>query len=241
MARLGGLKKTSTVMNRMKTILTATALFLFTALSPTAWAASSSSRGDATFLRQSAQAALLEIEMGHLALTNSENGAVREFAEHLVQEHSAQLTNVQQLADQMGVTLPTALSRTDRRAHTRLGRLSGASFDRAWTREMVLSHQRALRLHERAAFTGRNAEVRSYARSLLVPLATHLTTALALHDELRNPTANPTTTSGNTDNTGNTGNNTSGDNNNTGNTDTGNNNTGQTGNRNNINPASTSQ
>lgn len=140
---------------------------------------------DQLFLRQSAQMALMEIAAGELALAQSEKAAIQEFAQHLINDHTEQLAQAQLLADELGVNLPDTLSARDQRELDRLASLSGDEFNRAWTRLMITSHSRAFSLHERAADRARHESVRAYARGQLVPLATHLATALELYEYFR--------------------------------------------------------
>lgn len=148
---------------------------------------------DAAFLRQSVHMALMEIMMGELALSNSQNAAVQEFAQHLIQDHTAQLEQAQTLAGAAGRTLPDTLSARDRASFNRLSGLSGEAFDRAWTQLMVSSHTTALALHQRAAQGARQESVRAYARAQLAPLATHLAQALELWEQYRANNTGPGT------------------------------------------------
>ena len=148
---------------------------------------------DELFLQQSAQAALFEIAMGQLALSNSQDAAVQAFAQELIQDHTAQLELLQTFATNGvstngGFTIPDTLTTRDQTNITRLSSLSGVQFDRAWTRLMVSGHVSAFALHQRAAQRARGESVRAYARSLLEPLAAHLTTALELTEQLRTTT-----------------------------------------------------
>lgn len=144
------------------------------------------SRGfDNSFIRQSAQMALMEIAAGEAALSNSQDSAIQELAQQLVTDHSAQLEQAQALAADAGFTLPGALATRDAKSLSRLPSEGGASFDRAWTQLMVSSHSSAFALHERAATRASQAATRAYARAQLVPLAAHLTMALDLYEQLR--------------------------------------------------------
>jgi predicted outer membrane protein len=139
---------------------------------------------DQAIIRQSAQAALAEIAMGELALSNSQNASVQAFAQELIQDHTTQLAQARALGADLGVTLSDTLARPDSAALKRLSALTGDEFDRAWAQAMVASHSTALGQHDRAAQRARSESVRAYAREQLVPLATHLAKALELAAQL---------------------------------------------------------
>ena len=127
----------------------------------------------------------MEIAMAQLALTNSQDAAVHQLAEHLIADHTTQLQQLQAVADELDTTLPGTLASKDRATVDRLGSSTGTQFDRAWLNAMVTSHQMALTLHTRGAQRGRNESVRAYARGQLIPLATHLAQALELLEQFQ--------------------------------------------------------
>lgn len=140
---------------------------------------------DQGFLRQSAQFALMEIAMAQIALTNSQDAIIQEFAQQVITDHTAQLEQAQTVADELEVTLPDSISVRDQRTLDRLAKLSGEELDRAWTQLMVTSHSGALPLHQQSAQRSRSEPIRAYARAQLVPLAAHLTEALEISEQFR--------------------------------------------------------
>ncbi|HEX2187300.1 MAG TPA: DUF4142 domain-containing protein [Longimicrobiaceae bacterium] len=93
-----------------------------------------------------------EIAEGQLALTNASAPAVREFAQEMVTEHTANLQRQEQLMQQMGLTaetlmaLPVArqMEENHRAAMAVLTPARGAPFDRAYMERQAAMHRYAL-------------------------------------------------------------------------------------------------
>ncbi|MEW5928866.1 MAG: DUF4142 domain-containing protein [Gemmatimonadota bacterium] len=93
-----------------------------------------------------------EIAEGQLALTNAAAPAVREFAQEMVTEHTANMQQQQALMDQMGITadmlaaLPVTrqMEANHQAAMQALGPVRGAAFDRAYMERQAAMHRYAL-------------------------------------------------------------------------------------------------
>src|SRR5262245_8540499 len=95
------------------------------------------SAGEARFLRDAADANQAEIEMGRLGVQKGQSADVKQFAQKVVDEHSAQLKQVQQLAQQKGVELRTKTSMRDHWEINRLKDASAKDFDKDFAKYMV--------------------------------------------------------------------------------------------------------
>ncbi len=91
-------------------------------------------------------AGALDVAAAKQALAKSRNADVRAFAETMLRDHEAVNGKALELVKKLGVT-PTdndtsiALSKQSRETHDRLGKLSGAAFDRAYMQNEVAYHQ----------------------------------------------------------------------------------------------------
>lgn len=102
------------------------ALSLATLISAPALAAS----GDQGFATKAAQGGLAEVETGQLVQSKPGSQPVKQFAQTLVQDHSKANQELQQIAQQENVQLPSQPSEEQRMQMRKLQDLSGSALDR---------------------------------------------------------------------------------------------------------------
>jgi putative membrane protein len=96
--------------------------------------------GDEQFVMAQLEGNMAEIQAGQLALKNSHNLDVRQFAEKMITDHSYALKTLDQIAAAHHMQLPTMLTEQDRAMLERLSKLDGPAFDRAYADSMVRAH-----------------------------------------------------------------------------------------------------
>ena len=138
-----------------------------------------------TFLSKVAQANLAEVELGKLAAEKAESAEIKQYGQKMVDDHGKANKEVQTLADQKGVTLPTYVDAAHKAAQARLEKLSGAAFDRAFMSQMVRDHQAAVALFRTQARSGKDPDVKAFAEKMLPDLEGHLKMALDLSRQQR--------------------------------------------------------
>lgn len=175
-------------MTTLKILAMAVAAILVTSLSVQAQGtrdASQGARAEAggkheltaeTFLRKAAMSGLAEVELGRLAAEKSASGAVREFGEQMVADHSKANEQLKVFATRHGVQLPTALDEEHASTRDRLAGLNGNSFDRSYADVMVHNHGKSIALFERAADLPQD-DIARFATDTLTTLRLHLTHA----------------------------------------------------------------
>lgn len=129
------------------------------------------------FLRTAYQDGLAEIQLSRLALQKSTNTDVKNFAQRMVDEHTTVNNQIATLAQNRGLSLPTALSPSRQSLVDKLSSLSGTDFDAAYMDVNVVVHIKDVRLFRRQSEAGTNADVKSFAQSVLPSLSEHLTLA----------------------------------------------------------------
>jgi len=151
-------------------------------------AAAKMSKADERFLTEAMQGDLAEVQMGQLAQQKGGNDRVKEFGQTLVKDHGDHSQKLQQLGQQMGMTLPSEPSARQKADHDRLSRLSGAQFDREFARHMVEDHRRDISKYQAEA--KKSGPIGDMAKQTVPTLQQHLQMA----QELTRPA--PTTGSG---------------------------------------------
>jgi len=137
---------------------------------------------DPAFVTASVQSNLLEIQMGLLAASRGSTAAVREFGQHLVNEHVNALVQEVPLMGQAGVGLSLASYHVQ--LATTLASLSGTAFDQTFLAASVVSHQMSIVLFQTEAAGGTNTAARAYAQAQLPHLQEHLQTTLSLFQQV---------------------------------------------------------
>jgi putative membrane protein len=135
---------------------------------------------DRRFLEEAVELGAAEVQSAQLALQRSGNERIRDFAEHMVDEHGSSNEQLIRIARDAGVSPPSDTNPQRTHLLDRLNRLSGAEFDRAFIAMQVEMHREALELFERQAREGQHAELRTIADEKVPLLREHLQSAQAL-------------------------------------------------------------
>jgi len=202
---------------------------------------------DKSFVMKAAEAGMSEVEMGQLALQQASNEEVKRFAQRMVDDHSKANTELMQLAQSKGITLPASTSsgsgdnmtssgqstatstsgqqststgqqttgttgqqnnrsgsgqqndrtgsgqQNDRsgsmttgqdstgmkgssdhnKMMDKMGKLSGADFDREYIKHQVADHDKAVALFEKQSRNGKDPELKAFAERTLPTLREH--------------------------------------------------------------------
>ena len=100
----------------------------------------------------------------------------------MVDDHSKANTELMSLASSKGVTLPTALDEKHQKEVTKLSAMSGAEFDRAYSKMMLSDHNKDVSEFEKQSTKGTDPDLKAFASKTLPTLQEHLQMAKALPD-----------------------------------------------------------
>jgi putative membrane protein len=133
-----------------------------------------------------------EVELGRLVEDKSKNREVRQFAAMLVEDHTKAGADLKQVATTANIeTMPADANAAD--AHNdmmeRLGKLSGAEFDREYIKAMVDKHEKTVDSVEEKADGPSNDHVKQWAAKTLPTLKKHLEQAKQIQENLEKPGA----------------------------------------------------
>jgi len=140
---------------------------------PASQTAEDAAQPEASFVATAHADGEAEIALADLAATRSQSAGVKALASKIKSDHQQAGEQLKQLAAQKNVTLSSTLSPAHKNTMNRLGKLSGAAFDRAYVSAMVTDHQKAI-----AEFTktgkGADADIKAFAARTLPALREHL-------------------------------------------------------------------
>jgi putative membrane protein len=146
---------------------------------------------DQVFVIRAALGGAAEIELARLAEEKTRSDAVRQFARHMLRDHSQADDALSRLAEGNGIPVPEELGAKHQHVRDGLSRLSGPEFDIEYLRVQVQNHQRMAQLMEYVIGSGENPQVQLFASTTLPTVFTHLAMARDLLDQVsrQNPQA----------------------------------------------------
>lgn len=136
------------------------------------------------FIKAAAEGGLAEVELAKLAMSKASRDDVKALAQQIQQDHEKANADLKDLASSKEVTLPMEMSASQKATVDRLGKLSGAAFDKAYVDDMVKDHQHDIadfKKHEKDA----DADVSAFVSKTLPTLQSHLTKAETVQKAMR--------------------------------------------------------
>lgn len=140
---------------------------------------------DSSFVKKAAMGGMAEVELGNLAQQKASSDQVKQFGARMVQDHGKANDELKQIAGSKGIDLPAALDGKHRKDMDRLGKLSGAQFDKAYMNHMVDDHKKDIADFKKEANSGKDADVKAFAAKTLPTLEEHLKLAQSTNDAVK--------------------------------------------------------
>jgi len=136
------------------------------------------------FLANTARGGMLEVQLGNIAAQKASSEDVKQFGERMATDHSQLGQKLQQLASNLGFSLPPDLKPEQQNLVSRLEKLTGKTFDREYIKEMVSDHAKDVSEFERAVSQASNADIKQFASDALPTLREHLKLAREIAGKL---------------------------------------------------------
>ncbi|RQP22816.1 DUF4142 domain-containing protein [Piscinibacter terrae] len=133
---------------------------------------------DQQFVTEAAAGGMFEVEIGKLAAEKATDPGVKNFAQMLVDDHSAANDKLRQIATGHNVALPASLPDDKKKEIDQLAKLSGANFDKQFIKMVgVKDHHHDIAAFEKASSSAQSPDVKDFATSALPTLKKHLAAA----------------------------------------------------------------
>jgi predicted outer membrane protein/sporulation protein YlmC with PRC-barrel domain len=155
-----------------------------TSAPPAASATTSSTVSAAEFVDKAANSDMFEIQSSQLALNKTQHNRIREFAEHMVQDHTAAGDKLKAAAQ--GQTVPASPDQEHTQMLQQLQQASGNDFNRSYVQMQFDGHQKAVALFEGYARNGDHAQLKQFAQQTVPTLREHLQQITQIRTELSN-------------------------------------------------------
>jgi len=128
---------------------------------------------DAQFLVKAAESNLKQIQLGQLARQKGTTPDVKELGKIMESEHSKSLNELETLAKNKMVTIPTSLTNDARDDYNDLNEKSGNDFDKAYADMMVSEHKNVIEDYEDASDNSYDSDIKNWASGSLSNLRKH--------------------------------------------------------------------
>jgi putative membrane protein len=146
--------------------------------------ASAKMSSDTKFAMAAAMGGMAEVEMGRVAAQKGASDEVRQFGQHMVDDHSKANQDLMQVASAKGLSLPVALDAKHQSDVQKLSALSGDKFDKEYVEMMVKDHKEDVSEFQKESAGGADADIKSFASRTLPTLQEHLQMIQRIHDKM---------------------------------------------------------
>jgi len=180
--------KTIRTRSALAGLLTALALATQVVVSPV-FGADTEMRGqlsvsDYKFAAAAARGGSLEVTLGKLAQDKSANDVVKQFGQHMVDQHGKAGTDLAQVASQKGATLPSGLTSSQVKQMEHLQKLTGVDFDKEYISYMVKDHKADLKEFKLASEDVKDSDLKAFAANKIPMIEEHLKMAQDIETKL---------------------------------------------------------
>lgn len=142
-------------------------------------------KDDADFAVKIADASMLEVELGKLALTNASSPKVKEYAQMMIDDHTKAAAELTEAAKKKNISLPAAMSDKCQKQYNDLSQKKGKDFDKEYMSAMVDGHEDVLDEMKKEAEKGKDGDLRAWATAKVDVINHHLEVAKSTKDMLK--------------------------------------------------------
>jgi putative membrane protein len=135
------------------------------------------------FVKDASQGGMAEVELGKLALKNSQNADVKKFAQMMIDDHGKANAELKTLATKKSFTVPEGVG-SHKAVMDRLEPLTGTAFDKSYVDAMLTDHNNDIKDFEYQANSSTDPDVKAFAAKTLPTLKKHLQAIEAVRDKM---------------------------------------------------------
>jgi len=139
---------------------------------------------DRQFINEAASGGMAEVKLGQLAQQKAAEDSVKSFGNRMVTDHQKANNDLKQVADKVGVTLPTKLESKDQTTYDRLSKLNGPEFDRAYMQDMVADHRKDVADFQKESSAAQNPDLKDFVTKTTPVLQQHLAMAQQVQNSI---------------------------------------------------------
>lgn len=135
---------------------------------------------DHKFFRDAYSDATAEAAIGEMASKKGTSAQIQQLGQKLASDSSRQLSDLKDFAQKNGVQVPTGMESQYQTEVARLSKLEGRSFDQAFLSHVRSREQKVLTEMQKEAKSGKNADLKSYAKNEQSTVRSHVDQARSI-------------------------------------------------------------
>lgn len=135
---------------------------------------------DKMFVKKAMQDNLAQVQLGELTLKNSSNDQVKQFARKMIEDHTKLNEQMRPVGQQLGVEIPTDVSKKDKSLIGKMQGLTGPAYDQAYLKDVVKDHKQGLSEFKLEVSNGLDVGVKNVALQGSKTIQDHLQMAQQL-------------------------------------------------------------
>ena len=132
------------------------------------------SPADIRFANDAAMGGQMEVELGRIAIRNGSSDKVKEFGQHMIDDHTNAGNELMSIARKHNLTLPKGLDANEQKMVDQFSALNGTAFDDQYMTDMLRDHQKDIASFQTEIAEGSNADLKDFASATLPTLQEHL-------------------------------------------------------------------
>jgi putative membrane protein len=136
---------------------------------------------DEKFVKEAAQGSLLEVKLGHLAISNGSSQEVKDFGQNMITDHSNANKELGDLSARKSWKMPMELSAEGQKKYNELSKKKGKEFDQAYSDCMEKDHKKDLQEFKEEAANSTDSDLKSWSGKYVPILQHHLDMAMELN------------------------------------------------------------
>lgn len=132
---------------------------------------------DSSFVTMAGMSNTAEIQAARLADSLSTDSVILDFANKMIEDHSATQSSLKTLAGQYNLTVPDSVDAQHAAIMAQLATMTGRAFDSMYIHQQVVDHQAAIDLYNGETNNGNNGQLKNFATTTLPHLNMHKASA----------------------------------------------------------------
>ncbi|MCC3155904.1 DUF4142 domain-containing protein [Hymenobacter sp. 15J16-1T3B] len=129
---------------------------------------------DSEFLTKAASGGMLEVELGKLVSQKAVSAEAKQYAQHMVTDHTKANEELKAIARQKNITLPDGLADDHKDVYDDVADEKGLDLDKKYLREMQKDHEEDVKEFTEASVKAADPAVKAFAAKTLPTLKMHL-------------------------------------------------------------------
>ncbi len=139
---------------------------------------------DTKFVRSQLEGNMAEIEVAQLALKQSQDQNIRNFAQKMITDHTAANGTLMPIAQAHGIAMPTMVASRHQEMMEHLSKLNGVAFDTAYINGMIRMHDATIKAMNDQLAGGQNQIINVWVQNTRPTVMQHEMLAQQIKAEL---------------------------------------------------------